>query len=211
MIKMTGYNITCDPGDLYSRRCYVNTASGKQEIIGYDNQGNPISKAPTTAAGTAWQPSVTVLDDSGNAYQPYGSGGLPFTMSGIAGIFGITPSSGADPQDWKYITESAPGSFSRAMYQQRTCNPLWNTQGCKTTDNQAGVTTAPDEDPNPPAASIAWYDKFFGWFNSDTSETQAIDGMQVKPTRDLKGLIVPGVAGLTLAYIFFGGSRNDQG
>ena len=88
---MTGYNITCDPGSLYSRKCYVNTASGKQEIIGYDASGNPISKAPTTAAGTAWQPSVTVLDQDGNAYQPYGSAGLPFTMSGIAGIFGITP------------------------------------------------------------------------------------------------------------------------
>ena len=37
------------PGDLYSRKCYVVTASGdRQEIIGYDQQGNPISKAPTT-------------------------------------------------------------------------------------------------------------------------------------------------------------------
>ncbi len=73
---MAGYNISCDPGDLYSRKCYVVTASGdRQEIIGYDQQGNPISKAPTTAAGTAWQPSITVLDDSGNAYQPYGAAG----------------------------------------------------------------------------------------------------------------------------------------
>ena len=46
---MAGYNITCDPGDLYTRKCYVNTASGKQEIIGYDSAGNPISKAPTTS------------------------------------------------------------------------------------------------------------------------------------------------------------------
>ena len=29
-------------------------------------------------------------------------------MSGISGVGGIMPSSGADPQDWKYITESAP-------------------------------------------------------------------------------------------------------
>ncbi len=203
---MTGYNITCDPGSLYSRKCYVNTASGKQEIIGYDASGNPISKAPTTAAGTAWQPSVTVLDQDGNAYQPYGSAGLPFTMSGIAGIFGITPSSGADPQDWKYITESAPGSFSRRMYQERTCNPLWNTQGCKTSDDRSGVTTAPDA--NAPAASVRWYDKFFGLFNSDTSE---ISGMQVEPESNYRGLIVPGLMALGLGYIFFGGSRNDQG
>ena len=204
---MTGYNITCDPGSLYSRKCYVNTATGKQEIIGYDASGNPISKAPTTAAGTAWQPSITVLDQDGNAYQPYGSGGLPFTMSGIAGIFGITPSSGADPQDWKYITESAPGSLSRRMYQERTCNPLWNTQGCKTSDDRSGVTTAPDA--NPPAASVSWYDKYFGWFNSDTSEN--ITGMQVQPDANYRGLIVPGLMALGLGYIFFGGSRNDQG
>ena len=53
---MAGYNITCD-GDLYTRKCYVNTASGKQEIIGYDSAGNPISKAPTTGAGTASNPT----------------------------------------------------------------------------------------------------------------------------------------------------------
>ena len=159
---MTGYNISCDPGDLYSRKCYVNTASGKQEIIGYDGSGNPISKQATTAAGTAWQPSVTVLDQDGNAYQPYGSGGLPFTMSGIAGIFGITPSSGADPQDWKYITESAPGSYSRKMYNQRTCNPLWPTLGCKTTPtDNTKLQTAPTNQTQV-AASVPWYRRFFG-------------------------------------------------
>ncbi len=158
---MVGYNITCDPGDLYNRKCYVNTASGKQEIIGYDSSGNPISKQATTAAGTAWQPSITVLNQDGKAYQPYGSGGLPFTMSGIAGIFGITPSSGADPQDWKYITESAPGSYSRKMYNQRVCNPLWPTLGCRTepTDNTK-LQTAPTNTEEV-AASVPWYRRFF--------------------------------------------------
>ena len=161
---MAGYNITCDPGDLYNRKCYVNTASGKQEIIGYDSAGNPISKGKTTAAGTAWQPNVTVLDDKGNPYQPYGSAGLPFTMSGIAGIFGITPSSGADPQDWKYITEVAPGSYSRKMYNQRVCNPLWPTLGCRTepTDNTK-LQTAPQQEPA--AASLKWYQK---WFSAES-------------------------------------------
>tara|TARA_A100001391_G_scaffold118625_1_gene80467 strand:- start:1070 stop:1582 length:513 start_codon:yes stop_codon:yes gene_type:complete len=150
----------------------VVTASGdRQEIIGYDQQGNPISKAPTTAAGTAWQPSITVLDQDGNAYQPYGAAGLPFTMSGISGVGGIMPSSGADPQDWKYITESAPGSQARKMYQERTCNPLWPTFGCKTSNNinPTGVTTAPVNG-NPPAASEAWYEKYFGWFNAEDSD-----------------------------------------
>ena len=201
---MVGYDITCDPGSLYSRKCYVNTAGGKQEIIGYDGSGNPISKAPTTAAGTAWQPSLTTLDQDGNAYQPYGSGGLPFTMSGIAGIFGIMPSSGADPQDWKYLTDSAPGSFSRKMYQQRTCNPLWNTQGCKTAPEEA-ITTAPDDTPN--AGSQGWYNKFFGFFNSEVTENMS--GM-VEPTTSYRSLIVPAVAAAALGYIYFGGSEDDQ-
>ncbi len=128
---MSGYNITCDPGDLYSRKCYVNTASGKQEIIGYDSAGNPVSKAPTTAAGTAWQPNITVLDQDGNAYQPYGAAGLPFTMAGgISGVGAIMPSSGSDPQDWKYL-QTMPGANARKTYQERVCNPLWPTLGCR--------------------------------------------------------------------------------
>jgi len=128
---MAGYDIVCDPGDLYTRKCYVNTASGRQEIIGYDGSGNPITKAPTTAAGTAWQPSITVLDQDGNPYQPYGAAGLPFTMAGgISGIGAIMPSSGSDPQDWKYL-QTMPGANARRTYQQRTCNPLWPTLGCR--------------------------------------------------------------------------------
>ena len=70
---MAGYNIECDPGDLYSRKCYVVTgAGGRQEIIGYDSAGNPISKQATTAAGTAWQPSITVLDQDGNPDRGWG-------------------------------------------------------------------------------------------------------------------------------------------
>jgi hypothetical protein len=131
---MAGYNIVCDPGDLYTRKCYVinPTTGAREEIIGYTAGGDPISKAPTTAAGTAWQPTVTTLDLSGNAYQPYGQAGLPFTMAGgISGVGAIMPSSGSDPQDWKYL-ETMPGAFSRRTYQQRTCNPLWPTLGCRT-------------------------------------------------------------------------------
>jgi|ETNmetMinimDraft_21_1059911.scaffolds.fasta_scaffold15892_4 hypothetical protein len=172
---MTGYDITCDPGDLYSRKCYVNvhTPSGcvagapgcvitQQEIIGYQGT-NPISKAPTTAAGTAWQPSLTVLNQDGTAYQPFGSGGIPWTMGGgMAGLGNVMPSSGADPQDWKYITESAPGAQSRWFYQNRTCNPLWPTFGCKTSppnEVSGGVVTAPDDQDD--AGTWAWFTKFF--------------------------------------------------
>ena len=87
-----GYNITCDPGDLYNRKCYTNVYStpgcdpatdptctvSQQEIIGYTSGGSPISKAPSTASWIAWVPTLTTLDMSGMAIQPYGEAGLPY-------------------------------------------------------------------------------------------------------------------------------------
>jgi|TARA_R110000751_G_scaffold16139_4_gene51472 hypothetical protein len=165
---MAGYNIQCDPGSLYSRKCFTVGAGGvRQEIIGYDNAGNPISKQATTAAGTAWQPALTVLDQDGNPYQPYGSGGIPWTLGGgMTGIGNVMPSGGADPQDWKYITENAPGAQARIAYENRICNPLWPTFGCKTGEtNPTGVTTGPTGQPN--AGTLDWLKEYFGFWNAE--------------------------------------------
>ena len=93
----TGYNITCDPGTLYNRKCYVNVHNPpgcdpadpactvtQQEIIGYSDKGDPISKAPSSSSWIAWVPTLTTLDDSGTAYQPYGESGLPYGSGAIA-------------------------------------------------------------------------------------------------------------------------------
>ena len=92
-----GYNITCDPGTLYNRKCYVNVHNPpgcdpadpactvtQQEIIGYSDKGDPISKAPSSSSWIAWVPTLTTLDDSGTAYQPYGESGLPYGSGAIA-------------------------------------------------------------------------------------------------------------------------------
>ena len=99
-------------------------------------------------------------------------------MSGIAGIFGIMPSGGADPQDWNYITNVAPGSGARKMYNQRVCNPLWPTLGCRTSDESSSntVTTAPTEANN--AGSEAWYNKYFGWFNAEDTGDSPLSGQK---------------------------------
>ena len=49
---------------------------------------------------------------------------------GISGVGSIMPSSGSDPQDWKYL-QTMPGANARRTYQQRVCNPLWPTLGCR--------------------------------------------------------------------------------
>ena len=152
---MAGYNIECDPGDLYSRKCYVVTGAGvRQEIIGYDSAGNPISKQATTAAGTAWQPSITVLDQDGNPYQPYGS---------------------------------MPGAGAAHAYQERTCNPLWPTFGCKTGNiNPTGVTTAPDDETS--AGTMAWLKEYFGFWNAEEKyESQSTDNKIIQWWNSLIG------------------------
>ena len=92
---MPGYNIQCDPGSLYTRKCYTvycTDASGascacgsagctehREEIIAYTSGGDPISKQTTNLPpGTAWIPSLTTLDQSGNAYRPYGDACFAF-------------------------------------------------------------------------------------------------------------------------------------
>ena len=130
---MAGYNIQCDQGSLYYRKCYVVLASGeKQEIIGYTSGGDPISKDSTDVPkGTAWVPTMTTLDMSGNAYQPYPEG-IPYTAGGGA-VVNWTPSGGADVANIDtYLNQSIPGAYARQMEKDRTCNPLWPTFGCKT-------------------------------------------------------------------------------
>lgn len=140
----TGYNITCDAGDLYNRKCYVTnpTTGAKEEIIGYTSSGDPISKGASTSSWLAWVPSLTSLDLSGNPYQPYGQAGIPYTKTGSA-IGAYMPSSGSDSQDFYYLNEVMPGSQSRKMYQKRVCNPLWPTFGCRTGDfDESSLSTA---------------------------------------------------------------------
>jgi hypothetical protein len=104
----TGYNISCDPGTLYNRKCYVNVHNPpgcdpadpactvtQQEIIGYTSKGDPISKAPSDASWIAWVPTLTTLDESGTAYQPYGEAGLPYGSGVIPTSAGTTDVSGS--------------------------------------------------------------------------------------------------------------------
>jgi hypothetical protein len=135
----SGYNQTCDPGALGMQTCYVNVntptgcttgAAGcttvKQEIIGYQD-GNPVSKGKSTSPWMAWVPQLTVLNQDGNAYQPYGGSGIPYSLQGGS----LVKWDSINAQATAYL-DSAPGAGAREAYQERTCNPLWsNVFGCK--------------------------------------------------------------------------------
>ncbi len=184
----TGYGITCDRGDLYNRRCYVQDPSDpskKQEIIGYTSGGDPISKAPSTVPWMAWVPTVTTLNNQGDAYQPYGQAGIPYTQTGSTMKW--MPSSGADMQDYKYLDESMPGSLSRWMTENRLCNPLWsNGFGCRTSDDPSVVAGEAES------------------YSADVVE-QRIDGNKIEPTStDWKPFVVMGILGVGAAYLMNG-------
>ena len=157
MVAPQGYNITCDPGDLFNRKCYTTNASGeKEEIIGYQD-GNPVSKAKSSSSWIAWVPTLTTLNQDGTAYQPYGQAGIPYTKTGSA-MGAYMPSSGADMQDYYYLNEVMPGSQARKMYNQRTCSPLWNTFGCK--NDGSDISTAPNSEES--AKNKSLFKKIFG-------------------------------------------------
>jgi len=133
---MTGYPITQQwlGGQ---QTISVNTPSGcttgaagcvttQQEVIGYTDNWEPISKAPSTSPWMAWVPTLTTLDQDGNAYQPF-TAGIPYTLEGGP----VVKWDSTDPQALAYL-DSAPGAGAREAYQERTCNPLWsNVFGCK--------------------------------------------------------------------------------
>jgi hypothetical protein len=104
---MSGYGITCDPGDLYTRRCY--DAQG-HEIIAYTSKGQPIGFDDATG-----KTYLTALDSSGNAYSPYPQG-MPYTIGDAGAISSVAGkwqlSSGADPQ-WITRLLTLPGAQAR--------------------------------------------------------------------------------------------------
>jgi hypothetical protein len=107
----------------------------------------------------------------------------------MTGVGNVMPSSGADPQDWKYITENAPGAQARIAYEERTCNPLWPTFGCKTGNtNPTGVTTGPMGNADPDAGTLAWFKEYFGVFNAENKyEKKSTDSKIMKWWNSLVG------------------------
>ncbi len=104
---MSGYDITCDPGSLYNRRCYVNVHDPpgcdpavppctvtQQEIILYTESGDPITKAPSESSWLAWVPTLNTLNQYGISYQPYGEAGLPYATGAITTGAGLSNPSG---------------------------------------------------------------------------------------------------------------------
>lgn len=124
-VAMTGYNIECDAGDLYTRRCRVD---GK-DIVSYTSKGQPVTIDHVTGETHLW-----VLDQDGNAYKPYGDTGVPYTagdagpLSSILG--GWRAASGADPQ-WFTRLMTLPGANARVRAANTSVPWYYPTFGLK--------------------------------------------------------------------------------
>tara|TARA_B110000285_G_scaffold34997_1_gene37429 strand:- start:195 stop:764 length:570 start_codon:yes stop_codon:yes gene_type:complete len=146
-------NLQCAPGALGMQDCDIVLPDGsRQEVIKWDDSGNAITKAPTNSPGMAWVPQLWSLNQQGQQYAPFGSAGIPYTMSGMVNWQGkgsnFDNMGWADPNAQKYL-ESIPGAGARNAYNTRLCNPLWPTFGCRTIDwsgSSNTVTTAPEKE-----------------------------------------------------------------
>ena len=121
----SGYGITCDAGDLYTRRCYDKDG---HDIIAYTSKGQPIGF--DSASGKTY---LTALDSGGNAYSPYPQG-MPYTLqdkgaiSNVAGKWRL--SSGADPQ-WITRLLTLPGAQARVRAATTTVPWYYDAFGLK--------------------------------------------------------------------------------
>ena len=163
----------------------------QQEVIGYTSGGEPISKGQSSSPWMAWVPTLTTLDQSGNAYQPY-TAGIPTTLEGGS----VVKWDSTDSQALAYL-DSAPGAGAMQAYQERTCNPLWsNVFGCK-----EGVSVWIHNDDIAEHEPSLW-SKFKSLFGADTYEATVSASMNWKEIGVLVGAV---------AVIGFVGYRMRKG
>jgi len=103
-------------GTAYTQKnCIVNTATGvSEEIISMQSGGayGPIYYTKSQAgvgAGTAFTQRGFTRNANGDLYPISGSGGMPRQINNPNPYYG-TPVTSADPQDFEYLSNVAPGS-----------------------------------------------------------------------------------------------------
>ena len=198
-----GYDLTCQPGALGMQDCFINvhTPAGciagapgcvitQQKVVKWTQSGQPITQAPSTSPWMAWVPQLWSLNIQGDQYAPFGGAGIPYTMDGMVDWYGkgsnFDNMGWADPNAAAYL-QSIPGSGARHAYQNRVCDPLWPTFGCRTDDpySSSTVTTSPDDDEE------SWGEWFSSFFSAE--------GEGVGPNAwAVMGIVGIGIAGFGL-------------
>lgn len=118
-----------------TKNCIVDSATGNQEeIISMANGANgPIYYTKSTSAagpGQAFTQKAYTRDMQGNLYSVYGAGGVVKQINNPQPYKG-TPVTSADPQNFRYLEESAPGSNAFRKMNEFVSRWWMNTFGLK--------------------------------------------------------------------------------
>lgn len=125
----TGYDIQCQAGDLYTRQCFIGNPAEGKKIIAYTSSGDPIGFDQTTG-----KTYLQRLDSTGNAYQPYGSAGVPYSIMDSGPLSSLLgnwmPSGGSSSQDFLRLM-TLPGAQARVRASTTTVPWYYNVFGLK--------------------------------------------------------------------------------
>jgi len=141
----SGYGLTCESGDLYTRKCYD---SQGHEVIGYTEKGEPIGFDDKTG-----KTYLTALNQQGQSYEPYGDAGVPYTAADAGPLSSVLgswlPASGADPQAFTRLM-TLPGAAARVKAATTVVPWHWNVFGLRKaplTVGQESVTMSSESVP----------------------------------------------------------------
>ena len=125
----TGYDIQFQAVDLDTRQCFIGNPADGKKIIAYTSSGDPIGFDQTTG-----KTYLQRLDSTGNAYQPYGSAGVPYSIMDSGPLSSLLgnwmPSGGSSSQDFLRLM-TLPGAQARVRASTTTVPWYYNVFGLK--------------------------------------------------------------------------------
>jgi len=159
-----GYNIQCQAGDLYTRQCFIGNPADGKKIIAYTSSGSPIGFDQITG-----KTYLVSLDATGQAYEPYGSAGVPYTAMGWGPLSSLLgnwmPSGGSSSQDFNRLM-TLPGAQARVRAASTTVPWYYNVFGLKYNPRVVGQPPQMSQN-NTGAVSNGWGNWFKELFSAD--------------------------------------------
>ena len=154
-----GYDIQCQAGDLYSRQCFIGDPSLGKKIIAYTSGGDPIGFDQTSG-----KTYLVSLDSTGQAYQPYGSAGVPYTVNDSGPLSSLLgnwmQSGGASFQDFNRLM-TLPGAQARVQSATTTVPWYYPVFGLRFNKGVVGQPPLMSQQSNQQQPRRSWFSRLF--------------------------------------------------
>ena len=199
----TGYNIQCQAGDLYTRQCFIGNPADGKKIIAYTSSGDPIGFDQTTG-----KTYLQRLDSTGNAYQPYGSAGVPYSIMDSGPLSSLLgnwmPSGGSSSQDFLRLM-TLPGAQARVRASTTTVPWYYPSFGLRFNQGVVGQPPMMSQSSNNQQPRKGWFSRLFSADENGVSANN--DEVNTEMREDLWGgndkKILYGVLGVTALAGYF--------